>query len=92
MIESFRHRGLKRLYERGEAARVPADMLHRIEDILAALDVAKIVSDLDRPSYRLHPLKGDRSGQWAITVRANWRITFRFHEGDVFDVDLVGYH
>jgi len=92
MIYSFRHRGLKRLYERGDPARLPSDMIQRIEGILAALDVATQIADLDRPSYRLHALRGDRQGQWAVTVRANWRITFRFEEGAVYDVELVDYH
>lgn len=92
MIRSFRHRGLKRLYERADRSRVPADMADKIEGILAALDVARGPDDMDRPSFRLHPLTGDRKGQWAVTVRANWRITFRFENGDVHDVDFVDYH
>ena len=92
MILSFQHRGLKRLYERGDASRLPADKLTRIEDIMAALDVATEPAALDRPSFRLHQLKGNRSGQWSITVRANWRITFRFEGTNVVDVDLEDYH
>ena len=92
MIGSFRHRGLKRLYERGDRSRVPADMAGKIETILAALDAAQTPDDMDRPSFRLHPLTGDRKGQWAVTVRANWRITFRFAEGRVGDIDFVDYH
>lgn len=92
MIQSFKHKGLKRLYERGDGAKLPADKLQRIETLLAALDVAEQMEELDRPSFRLHPLKGDRQGQWAITVRANWRLTFRLDAGHVYDVDLVDYH
>ena len=92
MIRSFRHRGLRRLYERGDPSRIPADQLERIALALADLDAAGKPSDLDLPGYRLHPLKGDRRGLWSISISGNWRITFRFETGDVYDVDLVDYH
>jgi toxin HigB-1 len=92
MIASFRHRGLKRLFERGDRSKVRGDMADRLENILSVLDDAEGPADLDLPGFRLHPLKGDRAGQWAITVRANWRVTFRFDGADVVDVDLVDYH
>jgi len=92
MIRSFRHRGLKRLYERADRSRLPADMAERIAGILAALDSAETPDDLNRPSLRLHRLSGDRKGQWAVTVRANWRITFAFEGGHACDVDFVDYH
>lgn len=92
MIGSFAHRGLQRLYEQDDRSKLPPDMLARIQDILAALDVATEPKDLDRPSFRLHPLKGKRKGQWAVTVRANWRIVFRFEGVNAYDVDFVDYH
>ncbi|MBN9078569.1 MAG: peptidase [Rhizobiales bacterium 65-79] len=92
MIQSFSHKGLKRLYESGDRSRLSADMADRIALLLAALDEADIVADLDRPSFRLHPLKGELKGFWSITVRANWRIVFRFEDGDAFEVDLMDYH
>lgn len=92
MIEGFRHKGLRQLYENDNRRLIAADMVERIRTILAALDSAEIVEDLNRPSFRLHPLKGDRKGQWSITVRANWRIVFRFENGSARDVDLVDYH
>ena len=92
MIRAFRHRGLKRLYERGDASRVRADQAERIALALADLDAAGKPSDLDLPGYRLHPLRGDLRGLWSISISANWRIVFRFEEGDVYDVDLVDYH
>lgn len=92
LIKSIRHRGLKRLYERGDRSRLPPDMVDRIEGLLAVLDTAKFPEELDRPSLRLHPLSGDRKGQWAVTVRANWRITFTFEDGHVRNVDFVDYH
>ena len=92
MIKSFRHRGLKRLHERGETAQVRADMLEKIENILARLDVAIAPEKMDLPGFRLHPLKGDLRGFWAVTVRANWRIIWRFEGANAMDVDLIDYH
>ncbi len=92
MIGSITHRGLKRLYEQDDRSKLPPDMVDRIRTVLATLDAASEPKDLDRPSFRLHPLKGDRKGQWAVTVRANWRITFRFDGGNAHDVDFVDYH
>jgi proteic killer suppression protein len=76
MIESFRHKGLRRLFDSDDRRLLAPDMVDRIRAILGALGAADKVDDLDRPSFRLHPLKGDRRGQWSITVRANWRIVF----------------
>ncbi len=92
MIRTFKHRGLKRLYERGDHRHVQSDRLDRIEDILARLDVAILPSDLDLPGYGLHPLKGKLKGFWAVKVSGNWRIIFRFKDGDAFDVELTDYH
>ena len=92
MIESFRHRGLKRLYEQGDGSKVRADQLSRISDVLFHLDRAQAPGDLDLPGYRLHPLKGDRKGYWSVTISGNWRIIFRFKDGDAFEVDLADYH
>lgn len=92
MIRNFRHRGLKRLFESGDRRRLPARDVAKIRRILAQLNVAAIPEDMDAPSYRLHRLKGDLKGFWAVTVRANWRIVFRFEDGDVCDVDYVDYH
>ena len=92
MIRSFRHRGLRRLYERDDPSRLATEQLDRITLALADLDVADKPSDLDLPGYRLHPLRGDRRGLWSISISSNWRITFRFEDGDAYDVDLVDYH
>jgi proteic killer suppression protein len=92
MIRSFRHRGLKRLYERGERRHLRPDQVDKIERILARLDEAGDVSHMDLPGFRLHPLKGDLAGFWAVTVRANWRVIFRFEDGHAHDIDLVDYH
>ena len=92
MIRSFRHRGLNRLYERDDPSRVAANLAERIALALADLDDASIPRDIDLPGYRLHRLKGQMRGLWSISVSDNWRITFRFEDGDVYDVDLVDYH
>ncbi|MDE2661821.1 MAG: type II toxin-antitoxin system RelE/ParE family toxin [Gemmatimonadota bacterium] len=92
MTRSFRHRGLKRFYERGDPSRVGADLADRVAVALADLDVARKPSDLDLPGYRLHPLKGDLEGFWSISISRNWRIIFRFDDGDASHVDLADYH
>ena len=92
MIETFKHRGLKRLYEKGDRSGVRADMADKIENILTLLDEAKSVEVLNAPSLRLHQLKGDLKGFWSVSVRANWRIIFRFRGGNALDVELIDYH
>jgi proteic killer suppression protein len=83
---------LKRFYERDDRSKLPPDMTSRIFEILTALDAAIEISELNLQTYRLHELKGDLQGFWAMTVRANWRIIFRFERGNAFDVDFVDYH
>jgi proteic killer suppression protein len=92
MIGSFKHKGLRSLFEQDDGRRVRADQVDRLRLILSALDQASEVQDMNQPAFRLHPLKGDRKGVWAVTVRANWRVTFRFDGGDAHDVDLEDYH
>jgi proteic killer suppression protein len=92
VIRSFKHRGLKRLYQRGDPSGIRPDLLETVEDILARLDLATIPQALNLPGYRLHALKGELRGFWSVTVRANWRIIFRFEENDVFEVELTDYH
>jgi proteic killer suppression protein len=92
MILSLKHKGLRRLFERTDRGQISAEIIHRVENILSALDAAVTPRALDLPGYRLHQLKGDRKGFWAVTVRANWRIIFRFENGDAFDAELIDYH
>jgi proteic killer suppression protein len=92
MIESFKHKGLRKLFEEDDIRRVSADHVDRLRLILSALDQAGEVEDMNQPAFRLHPLKGGRKGVWAVTVRANWRVTFCFEGGDAYDVDLEDYH
>jgi len=92
MIRSIRHKGLKRLYEDADQRGVIAEHVVKLRDILARLDAVRSVADMDMPGFRLHPLKGEMKGSWSVTVRANWRVTFRFADRDVFDVDYLDYH
>lgn len=92
MIRSIRHRGLKRLYEDADARGVAAEHVVKLRDILARLEAARAVADMDLPGFRLHSLKGEWKGFWSVTVRANWRVTFRFADSDVFDVAYLDYH
>lgn len=92
MIRSFKHRGLKRLYERDDRGGIRPDMVETLEDILARLDEAETPQAMNLPGYRLHPLKGALKGFWSVTVRANWRIVFRFEGVDALDVELTDYH
>ena len=92
MIVGFRHKGLKLLFEKGDRRKVPADRAAKIARILARLEEASEVGDMDLPGFRLHPLKGDLAGCWSVTVSGNWRIVFRFEGGHAGDVDLIDYH
>jgi len=92
LIRSFKRRGLKRLYERDDRSGIRPDLLETVDRILTVLDSAVAAQALDVPRYRLHPLKGDMKGFWSVTVRANWRIVFRFEGNDAFDVELIDYH
>jgi toxin HigB-1 len=91
VIQSIRHRGLKRLYEDDDARGVLREHADKLRDILARLDAAGTIADMDLPGFRLHPLKGKSKGFWAVTVRANWRVIFRLADRDVLDVDYIDY-
>lgn len=92
MIKSFKHKGLKQLFEKGVTSGVLAKDAERINDRLQSIDIAKDISELNRQIYKLHKLKGDREGYWSITVRANWRITFQFINGDAYILNYEDYH
>lgn len=92
MIKNFRHKGLKRLFEDDNRSKIGAQDADKIARILAQLNVSRVPRDMAAPSFRLHPLTGDLKGFWAVTVRANWRVIFRFDGEDVCDVDLIDYH
>ncbi|MGA3040731.1 MAG: type II toxin-antitoxin system RelE/ParE family toxin [Bryobacteraceae bacterium] len=92
MIVGFRHKGLKRLFEEDDGSGVRPDLRGKVRTILAQLNEAQTIEDMRMTSFHLHPLKGDMKGLWSVTVRANWRIVFRFVNGDADGVDLIDYH
>jgi proteic killer suppression protein len=92
VIASFKHRGLKRLYEDDDHRGVLAAQAEKIKRILARLDEATEVRNMALPGFDLHPFKGKLKGLWAVSVSGNWRIVFRFENGNAYDVDLTDYH
>ncbi|MBI1295751.1 Killer protein [bacterium] len=92
MIKSFKHKGLKNFFETGSAAGIDASHRQKLRIRLSALDTATTIDDLNLPGFRLHPLKGDRDGLWAIDVNKNWRITFEFIDGNAYVVNYEDYH
>jgi toxin HigB-1 len=91
MIRTIRHKGLKRLFEHDDPSGVNQEHADKLRDILSTLHAAPTVAHMDLPGFKLHPLKGQMKGFWAVTVRANWRVIFRFDDGAT-DVDYVDYH
>ena len=88
-----KHKGLRALFEEDDTRHLPVDLVKRTKHVLALLHASQSPQSIQsRPGFRLHPLKGDRSGQWSMSVSANWRIVFRFVDGQAVDVDLVDYH
>jgi toxin HigB-1 len=92
MISSFRHKGLQAFYESGTTKGIRPDLARRIAIILAILDEADGLDDLNRPSLRLHELAGTRKGVWSVSVNGPWRITFLFEDGTFSVLDLEQYH
>lgn len=94
MIKSFKHKGLEQFFTTGSKKGIQAIHADKLSRILAVLDKMTGINDLSSPAYRLHPLTGDLKGQWAVTVQANWRITFEFDENtaNVYIVDYQDYH
>jgi len=93
VIKSFANRATEELFRTGKAKRVPVDVARRALRKLESIDVAVQLSDLlVPPGNRLHALKGERAGQHAIAVNDQWRICFRFEEGDAHDVEFCDYH
>lgn len=92
MIRNIRHKGLNALYHDDETKGVKQDHVKRLRQILALLDNAAFPEDMDAPGLRLHVLKGDRRGFYAVVVSGNWRVVFRFEDNDIFDVDYIDYH
>ncbi len=95
MLLHFRHKGLRRLHEDGNAKGVPPAMADKLRKLLFALETAQTLEQVGRfPGWKLHPLTGDRRGSWSLTVTGNWRLVFRYDElmNTARDVDLIDYH
>jgi toxin HigB-1 len=92
VIETFRHAGLKRYFTTEDPKGIPSEMIDRIRIRLNVLNRARDLRDVNLPGLGFHPLKGERKGEFALTVTRNYRITFKFQAGDVFDVNLEDYH
>ena len=86
------HKGLKRLFEDGNRKSILAEYGEKAENILAVLDRARTPENMNLPGFWLHPLKGRLNGLYAVTVRANYRVIFRFENGHAYDVDFLDYH
>jgi proteic killer suppression protein len=92
MIKSFKHKGLKIFFETGSTKGIKQDHKQKLRIRLAALDTATCIEDMDLPGYRLHSLKGNKKGLWAIDVSKNWRVVFKFEDGNAYIVDYEDYH
>jgi len=92
MIQSFRHKGLRKFFESGSAAGIQPHHAKRLRMQLTALDTAQSIEDMNIPGFRLHPLKGEERGRWSVWVNGNWRLTFEFKEGHAYLLDYEDYH
>lgn len=92
MIRSFKHKGLKKFFEKGDISGINPNHSDKLNRILSRLDIAEIIQDMDLPGYRLHPLKGNMKDLWAVDVSGNYRMTFKFENGDAYILDYQDYH
>jgi proteic killer suppression protein len=92
MIQSFRHKGLRRFYETGSKSGIQPHHLKRLRMQLAALDTAQVIDDMNIAGFRLYPLKGEGKGRWSIWVNGNWRLTFEFRDGHSHLLDYQDHH
>lgn len=92
MIKSFTHKGLEKFFLTGSKAGIQPIQAGRLRLMLSMLNEARSAEDMNAPGLRLHPLKGDLAGFWSVTVQANWRVIFRFDNGDAYVVDYLDYH
>ena len=92
MITSFKHKGLKRLFETGDISGINPQHAERLRKILALLETSETIDDMDLPGLNLHNLKGKRKNTLAVTVSGNWRVTFKLKNGDILEVNYEDYH
>lgn len=92
MIENFKHKGLRLFYEKDDSSKLQPHHVEKIRRILYRLDEGEAIEDLNVIGWKLHQLSGNLNGFWAIKVSGNYRIIFRFEDGNAFDVDYIDYH
>ncbi len=92
VVKSFSHKGLEKFFNTGSTAGIQPEHRKKLRLQLVALDTAQTIEDMDIPGCRLHPLKGNRKGHWAIDVSGNWRMTFRFEDGNAHRIHYEDYH
>ena len=92
MIKSFKHKGLKKYFEKGSVSGIQSKHQRKLRMQLAAIDTAKEIDDINLPGFKLHPLKGNRNGIWSITVNGNWRVAFEFVDGNAYILNYEDYH
>jgi proteic killer suppression protein len=92
MIRKFKHKGLKKLFESGSIVSIQPEHTTRLRRILALLETASTIEDMNLPGLNLHELKGNRRGTWSVKVSGNWRVTFQIDDGDFYNVDYEDYH
>ena len=92
MIQSFRQKGLRKLFESGGTAGIQRHHGMRLRMLLATLDTSQTIEDMNVPGFRLHPLKGSERGRWSVWVNGNWRLTFEFRDGHAYVLDYEDYH
>ena len=92
MIKSFKHKGLEKLFLDDDASGINSEHIEKVQNILLTINSAFVIHDLALPSYKLHQLKGNMKDLWSVTVRANWRITFKFENGNAYILNYEDYH
>jgi proteic killer suppression protein len=92
VIKSFAHKGLRKFYETGSTAGINPQWALRLKPRLTALDNATSLDDLNVQGYRLHQHQGEGVGTWSIDLTGNWRLLFRFEDGDVYVLDIKDPH
>lgn len=92
MIKTFAHKGLEKFFLTDSTAGIQPKHEKRLRLILTALNAVDDLKNLNAPTFRLHPLKGKKKGLWSMTINGNWRVVFRFEEGDAYVVDYTDYH
>jgi proteic killer suppression protein len=92
MIKTFKHKGLKKFYEKGDFSKIRPEHRKKIRLILTIITAAKEIRDINFPGSNLHQLSGNYQTYWSVSVSGNWRIIFKFKEGDALDLDYLDYH